>query len=167
VLNNDIIKDNRIPPIGFTNAAFNAVRAPVVNHAYADGQYWDDTVYMIPEGAASTVVTLYYQTTSKEYIEFLRDANASKEPGHAGDIAYDAWLARGKSAPVDMDMQAVDLGPLRFADISGDGVVGVPDLLAVINAWGVCPPPMLCPANLNGDNAVGVPDLLLVINNWG
>jgi hypothetical protein len=25
-------------------------------------------------------------------------------------------------------------------DSSGDGVVGVPDLLKVINTWGLCPP---------------------------
>lgn len=52
-------------------------------------------------------------------------------------------------------------------DATGDGLVNVQDLLAVINAWGACPaPPALCPADLDGDGQVGVTDLLLVINNW-
>jgi hypothetical protein len=57
-------------------------------------------------------------------------------------------------------------------DITGDGVVNVSDLLAVIDAWGSCPgPPQLCAADIaphpGGDGAVNVLDLLLVINNWG
>lgn len=51
---------------------------------------------------------------------------------------------------------------------NGDGLVGVPDLLAVINAWGICSPP--CTADIappSGDGTVGVPDLLAVINAWG
>jgi hypothetical protein len=57
------------------------------------------------------------------------------------------------------------------ADLNHDGSVGVPDLLAVINAWGPClPAPAACPADNapdGGDGVVGVPDLLAVINNWG
>ena len=54
------------------------------------------------------------------------------------------------------------------ADVTGDGTVGVPDLLAVINAWGLCGSP--CPADVappGGDGSVGVPDLLFIINSWG
>jgi hypothetical protein len=58
------------------------------------------------------------------------------------------------------------------ADLSGDGAVGVQDLLMVINAWGQCdPPPAECAEDIapppSGDDSVGVPDLLMVINNWG
>lgn len=53
-------------------------------------------------------------------------------------------------------------------DITGDDVVNVSDLLAVINAWGPCqPPPNTCPADTNGDGSVNVTDLLAVINAWG
>jgi hypothetical protein len=51
-------------------------------------------------------------------------------------------------------------------DANLDGVVDVLDLLAVVLAWGPCPPPP-CPEDLDGDGLVGVPDLLLVILNWG
>ncbi len=98
-INNKYYKDNRIPPRGFTNAAFAAVQAAPVSAAYADGQYWDDTVFRIPPGATSAVVTLYYQTASKEYITFLRDANITND---AGDVLYEQWELTGKSPPVLM-----------------------------------------------------------------
>jgi len=99
-LNNTIAKDNRIPPRGFTNAAFEAGQAQVVGASYADGQYWDDTSFAIPVGAAYAVVSVYHQTTSREYIEFLRDENSTDGKGQ---IAYDEWLLAGKSRPVLMD----------------------------------------------------------------
>jgi hypothetical protein len=51
--------------------------------------------------------------------------------------------------------------------VTGDGVVDVDDLVAVILAWGACPaPPEGCPADLNGDGAVDVDDLVAVILGW-
>ena len=38
---------------------------------YAGG--YDDVALTIPAGADAVEVRLYYQTTSREYIEFLRD----------------------------------------------------------------------------------------------
>jgi hypothetical protein len=69
---------------------------------------------------------------------------------------------------IESDCDA-DIAPSLF----GDGTVGVPDLLTVINGWGPCPGPTpeTCPGDIapdgTGDNQVGVPDLLRVINNWG
>ena len=58
-------------------------------------------------------------------------------------------------------------GGTVVGDITGDGVVNVNDLLALIQAWGACQaPPATCPADLNGDGMVSVVDLLMVINNW-
>ena len=57
--------------------------------------------------------------------------------------------------------------PLIPGDITGDGIVNVDDLLAVINSWGRCAG---CPADIapaGGDGVVNVDDLLAVINNWG
>lgn len=55
------------------------------------------------------------------------------------------------------------------ADVTADGVVNVGDMLAVINAWGACPPPCppSCAADINDDCMVNVSDLLAVINAWG
>ncbi len=51
------------------------------------------------------------------------------------------------------------------ADLTGDGSVGVPDLLDLLGAWGQCAPD--CPADLNDDGSVGVPDLLELLGAWG
>jgi mono/diheme cytochrome c family protein len=72
VLNNTVIKDNRIPPQGYTQAIFDQPGLRPVGATYLDGQYWDDTVYTLPLETDRVLVTLYYQTSSKEYINFLQ-----------------------------------------------------------------------------------------------
>jgi hypothetical protein len=41
--------------------------------------------------------------------------------------------------------------------------------MAVISAWGDCPPEFTapCTTDFNNDHRTGVPDLLHVINHWG
>jgi len=125
VLNNTWIKDNRIPPMGFDNAGFESVQAAPVGYAYADGQYWDDTDFAIPPGAAYAEVRVFHQLVSKEYIEFLRDENTTNA---AGQTAYDQWALLGKSPPVEMDFATIafacndadlapPLGQLDFSDV--------------------------------------------------
>jgi hypothetical protein len=68
------------------------------------------------------------------------------------------------------------VGGLHAADLNCDAAVNVTDLLAVIGAWGPCPPPLPpphptphanCAGDANNDGVVNVTDLLLVIGNWG
>lgn len=124
VLNNTIEKDNRIPPRGFTNAQFDAVHIAPVAYSYADGQYWDDSAFLIPLGATAFEAGLKYQTTSKEYIEFLRDANST---GMEGQEAYDLWVAAGKSAPVTMVADSNGLAAFPAGDADNDGDVDLFD----------------------------------------
>jgi len=161
---NKIFLDNRIPPIGFTNAGFESVAAAPVNYTYEDGQHWDDTQYDIPRGAAQAVVTLYHQTSSKQYMEFLKDANVTDD---RGEVAYNQWVKHGKSAPIDMDSAVIDITPDIPGDVNGDGTVGVADLLAMLGAWGPCPAKGPCAADLNDDEVVDVADLLILLGNWG
>ena len=165
-LNNTILFDNRIPPLGFTNAAYEAVQAEPVGYSYADGQNFDDTEYLIPCGTAEAVVTLYYQTTTKEYIEFLRDTNVTD---NRGQIVYDQWELHGKSAPVDMDSAMIPLTPPVPGDMNGDGVVGTRDLLDLLANWGPCPAPCppWCLGDFNKDCTVSTQDLLVLLANWG
>lgn len=95
VLGTVMYYDNRIPPRGFTNAAFAAIQASPVNYNYNDGQYWDDTYFPVPVSAAGVRVTFYYQQTTREYIEFLRDNNplAGVDPQNRGALAYALWEA--------------------------------------------------------------------------
>ena len=90
-------------------SAAEAIQSAPVAHTYADGDYWDDTDYFLPATAETAHVTLYYQTLSKEYVEFLRDENMTNS---AGQDLYDAWAANGKSAPVAMAESTIVLGTI-------------------------------------------------------
>jgi hypothetical protein len=123
-------KDNRIPPKGFDTTNMNArmaqpvwegVDAPDYFTAaeYAGG--YDEVTISKPTGTTTWYATLYYQTTSKEYVEFLRDeinGDASTLPSSSyiiqtdpffsnlkgwGDAMYDLWLHNGGAEPVLME----------------------------------------------------------------
>ncbi len=125
VLNNCYAKDNRIPPLGFTGGA--DLETQPVGYSYPETSpgsgrlvNYDITQYAVP--IPSTVVTplavtarLLYQTTSKEYVEFLRDEAVDNGfpddcierswgyPDQSrGEILYDMWTTHGKAAPVTM-----------------------------------------------------------------
>jgi len=75
-------KDNRIPPKGFDIAsASDRVSVPVMGgvedpNYFMQAEYeggYDDVSLTIAAGADNVEVNLYYQTTSREYMEFLRD----------------------------------------------------------------------------------------------
>ncbi len=104
VLNDSVYRDTRIPPYGFTNAAFatfggTPVDPEVPGIRYADGQHWDQPSYGLPPETRRVIATLYYQTTSREYVTFLRDENTSDPSGQA---LHDLWSANGRAAPVMM-----------------------------------------------------------------
>jgi hypothetical protein len=110
VLNDTIYSDNRIPPRGFTNSNFISIQSEPVDYTYADGQYWDETVYNLPFIPDSVEVILYYQTTSKEFIEFLRDENVTND---TGDLMYNLWNNNGKSAPEIMNYKTWSGPPVQ------------------------------------------------------
>jgi hypothetical protein len=116
-LNDSVYKDNRIPPLGFTNAAFAAFGGTPVDpehpgQRYADGQNWDTSTFTMPRSAVRVWVELLYQTTSREYITFLRDQNVTTT---AGDNLYDAWVLNGRAAPVVMESDSLVLNPTAVA----------------------------------------------------
>ena len=111
VLNNVREKDNRIPPLGFTNAAYEAFDGEPVGAVYADGENFADVQYPVGGNAVQAEVTLYYQTASRDYIEFLRDENVTNA---AGNILHDLWEDHDKSTPIVMSRAFLE---------SNDGVV--------------------------------------------
>lgn len=134
VLGTDRVKDNRIPPKGFDIAnapariavpKWHGVDAPDYFTAaeYAGG--YDEVTVAKPAGAVRWETAVYYQTTSKEYIEFLRDeingtVQTLSSPAPSGEptayvaqtdpyfgtlkdwgrAIHDLWLHNGGSAPV-------------------------------------------------------------------
>jgi len=129
-------KDNRIPPRGFdiANAAAR-LATPVwagqdVPGYFTAAEYaggYDEVVIPKPIGAAGWTATLYYQSTSKEYIEFLRNEItgtvrtlagptaggdtsaylAQTDPYFStlkgwGDAIWALWLHNGGCAPIAM-----------------------------------------------------------------
>jgi hypothetical protein len=162
VLNNKVYKDNRIPPRGFANAAFAAFGGSPVAYSYEDGQYWDNTYYDIPAGAATAEVTLYYQSTSREFVEFLLNENTTTTDGQ--DF-YQLWLDNGKCPPETMETAAVSL--VLPADLDGDGGVNFRDLAVFGPYWMLdCSSGDCGPANLNGDGAVDGKDLAVFAGSW-
>jgi hypothetical protein len=107
-------KDNRIPPKGFDIGNAGArLSTPVY---YVDGvdvgaafftadEYgggYDEVSLTIPTGADYVEVNLYYQTTSREYIEFLRDeinGNPLNQtlPGEAYIVQNDPFFSQLKA----------------------------------------------------------------------
>lgn len=157
-LNNVVLFDNRIPPRGAKNEELDLVRASPVGYSYDDDQYWDDTLYDVPTDARSVVASLYFQTTTREYIEFLRN---TAQDG-TGSTAFQLWTNHGESAPVTMDVQVMEISPALPGDINGDGIVNGFDLAIVLGFWGTSDPK----ADLNGDGVVNGADLAIVLGYW-
>ena len=161
-VNNEWIKDNRIPPRGFSNANFAAVQAAPVGATYADGQYWADAGFAVVPGAVRADVRLYFQTTSKEYIEFLRDENTTNT---AGQIAYDQWALTGKSAPVEMDFETLAFP--CYGDTDGNNLVNITDLGAVLSNFGATSGASRVDGDVDGDGDIDITDLGIVLSSFG
>ena len=149
VLDDCIELDNRIPPLGFTGAANLEIQP--VGYSYpetAPGSgllvNYDDTSYSVPIpidaiSPLSVRATLRYQTSSKEYIEFLHDEAVTEsfaddcisrsggwswppdlDPGERsrGEFLYSLWSNGNKSMPFDMvtDTASVVIDAGIFAD---------------------------------------------------
>jgi hypothetical protein len=116
-LNNHVAADNRIPPYGMdceTARVRNALPVPSGQYggpaevlpdpgcAGVTYQHWDDVALSPPAGAASADITLYYQGTSWEYVQFLWLANDRQNAflGDEGVNFLDAWLNAAPAAPM-------------------------------------------------------------------
>jgi hypothetical protein len=112
-LADSIVKDTRIPPRGFANAAFDAGGAPVVGIDYADGEHWHERRTPLPAGTDRIVARLYYQSLPRSYIEHLRDGNHSDE---WGNILHALWEQTGRGAPITMAGATLALGDRLHGD---------------------------------------------------
>ena len=108
VLNNAVIVDNRIPPYGMSYDIARARNAlPVPGDQYGNPgsggvyEYYDEVPLTRPVGAASATISLMYQPTSWEYIQFLYLANNRGNAFLAdeGVNMLEAWLNTGMAEP--------------------------------------------------------------------
>ncbi|MBE2234060.1 MAG: hypothetical protein IAE85_11245 [Anaerolinea sp.] len=150
VLSDQRTKDNRIPPLGFDIAAAPSRQTEPVWQGAIDPGYFSAAEYAggydaitvtLPISAAIVDVSLYYQTTSREYVAFLRreinaeppltlpDPNPSTRPNEAyimqsdpffsqlkawGDTIWQLWLHNKDmpgAAPVLMTRNAAAVAP--------------------------------------------------------
>ncbi len=93
---------------------------------------------------------------------------ATKDPVFSADGATAYVTTQFAGAVNDYGyVWAIATGDPRVGDVTGDGAVDIGDLLALLSAWGPCPPPPAsCPADLDGSGTVGIADLLVLLANW-
>lgn len=115
VLNNIVVRDNRIPPFGMHYEEArrrNALPVPAEQYGGGPGKvyaYWDeiDLAPLAPPATASATVQLLYQPTSWEYIQFLALANKGQDPDQGGNLflggeganMFEAWFNTGMAPP--------------------------------------------------------------------
>jgi hypothetical protein len=111
VLNNTVVKDNRIPPYGMSYETARLRNAlPVPANQYGSpgpgGQYhyFDEFTMNPPAGAVYATIDLLYQPTSWEYIQFLYLANDGQNDflQNEGLFLLQAWMNTGMAAPYTM-----------------------------------------------------------------
>jgi hypothetical protein len=112
VLNNTIVKDNRIPPYNMSYSEARKRNAlPVPTNQYGNPEpngsynYWDIVNLNPPVGAKSATIDLLYQPTSYEYQLFLKKANTYSEGAflaEEGKNIFDAWLKTSMAEPYVM-----------------------------------------------------------------
>lgn len=116
VLNNVMKSDNRIPPYGFKYdeaKVRNCLPVPTTQFGNPGPggtfNYWDERPFLIPQGAVSAQIRLYYQQTSWEYIQFLWKQNDGLNTflKDEGKNLLDAWLNTGQAAPLQIALATV------------------------------------------------------------
>jgi hypothetical protein len=129
VLNNTILKDNRIPPFGFSYEEARKRNAlPVPVNQYGGGtpggtyNYWDSLALNPPANAAYATISLLYQPTSWEYVQFLYEANDGSNAflANEGTNLLNAWLGTGMAEPYVMASTTwgAPQGPGAFGKVS-------------------------------------------------
>jgi hypothetical protein len=151
-LNNHIGKDNRIPPYRMSyDEARKRNSLPVPDSQYGGspgGEYehWDefDIGTIAPAGADSAHLTLYYQGTSWEYVQFLNNAVDTTDDGLGAPNPVTPFLADEGKNFLDAWLNAQD----------ANGNTMVPPHVMATATWGaaICvPEPEICDDTIDND----------------
>lgn len=181
VLATDRYKDNRIPPKGFdVNNSADRLCEPVW-HGVKDPNYFTPAEYAggydqvnltIPQNAEYVEVTLYYQGTSREYIEFLRDEiNGTTEtlssPTPSGEP--NAYIVQSDPFFTQLREWGDTIWDLWYhnhgLDGSGVAVDGIVPFEMTKATWGTEPIPVA--ADFDGSCSVDFVDFAIFAMYWG
>ena len=152
VLNNKVVKDNRIPPYGMSyDTAHERNALPVPDNQYGGGpgktyEYFDTFHLNAPQGAASATIDLLYQPTSYEYQLFLLKANTKLNTFLAleGEYMFEAWLNTGMAAPYVMASATWHDPTIQQCDaIAPTLLSAIPSSQQVIVEWQALDPPVI------------------------
>jgi hypothetical protein len=150
-LNNYVAKDNRIPPYQMSydeSLRRNAQPVPADQYEGQPGgvyNHWDefDIKTIAPQGAAGAELTLYYQGTSWEYVQFLNNAVIPiTDPPTPGQVT--PFLADEGKNYLDAWVNAQD----------ADGNTMVPPFTMATATWGAAqcvPAPEICDDTIDND----------------
>jgi hypothetical protein len=184
VLNNTVVKDNRIPPYGMSYEEArkrNTLPVPATQYGSPSAggtyNYWDELTLGPPPGAAYATIDLLYQPTSWEYIQFLYLANKGENAflANEGVNLLQAWLNTGMAEPYVM-ATATWAAEVCECDLNQDGKCNILDYQQFIQDWGRTncgtPPgsgtlPNDCECDLNKDGKCNILDYQLFIKDWG
>jgi len=180
VLATERYKDNRIPPKGFdiTNSAERLCEP--VWHGQIDPNYFTTDEYTngydqvdinIPPDAEYIAVTLYYQGTSRGYIEFLRDeingtASTLSSPTPSGEP--NAYIVQSDPFFSQLKEWGNTIWDLWYhnhgLDGSGASVEGIVPFTMTQASWGT--EPVSPSSDLDGDNDVDFVDFAIFASYW-
>jgi len=174
-------KDNRIPPKGFDIASAPQRISEPVWHGHSDPNYftaaeyaggYDEVTLNVGSDMARIVISLYYQGTSREYVEFLRDeingtGGTLSSPTPSGQanayvIQTDPFFAKLKAwGNVIWDLWYHNHG----LDGSGKTVDCIVPYKMTGAELGSMPP--LARSDINGDTYVNFVDFAMFAAYWG
>jgi hypothetical protein len=174
-------KDNRIPPKGFDIANAAERLSEPVWHGEVDPNYYTAQEYAggydqvdinIPANAEYIDIKLYYQGTSREYIEFLRDeingdANSLSSPTFFGEPS--AYIVQNDDFFSQLRQWGDAIWDLWYhnhgLDGSGVSIEGIVPFKMTEADWGTEPVASLA-ADLSGDCGVDFIDYALFALSW-
>jgi len=151
-LNNYVAFDNRIPPYRMDydeSLRRNAQPVPADQYGGSPGgfyNHWDeyDIAALAPGDAAYADLTLYYQGTSWEYVQFLNNAVSNKPTGAGAPTPVTPFLAEEGQNFLDAWLNAQDI----------NGNTMVPPFAMATATWngGACiPEPEICDDGIDND----------------
>ncbi len=152
VLNNHVAKDNRIPPYQMSyDEAQKRNALPVPESQYGNPgpggvyEYWDEfnIAAIAPADAVSADLTLYYQGTSWEYVQFLNNAVSTTPTGTGAPNPVTPFLADEGKNFLDAWVNAVD----------ANGNTMVPPHVMATATWNISciPEPEICNDTIDND----------------